>query len=179
MFVVYLGLDEYLTNWPQQRTNVWYLSNYDLDKTYLSAKKGDLNSIDSHIAHFNPENKTIVAFLNAPFKNKLYWNTMRTQLGESLISKLERNCAPTLSNHILYKSTATPNTLFKYTSNYHGAAYGWESRLSQFADYHFRKPSFIKGLYLTGHWTTEGHGIPGVAYLGWDTAKTLIRNVKK
>ena len=179
MFIVYLGLDEKFNKWPQQqRTNVWYLSNYDIDSTYLSATKGRLIDIDNFIAHFIPDKKIIVTFLNAPFKNKKYWDSTREHLQESFIEKIERNISSSLSNHIIYKGTATPQTLFKYTSNYHGAAYGWESRLSQFADHKFRKSSIIQGLYMTGHWTTQGHGISGVTYLAWDTANILINKFK-
>jgi phytoene dehydrogenase-like protein len=41
-----------------------------------------------------------------------------------------------------------------------------------------RRPSSIQGLYLTGHWTTLAQGIPGVAYLGYDSARTIIRKYK-
>jgi phytoene dehydrogenase-like protein len=42
----------------------------------------------------------------------------------------------------------------------------------------FKKYSPIQGLYTTGHWTTQGLGISGVAYVGQDTAKIILRKEK-
>ena len=91
---------------------------------------------------------------------------------------IEKNTIPNLSDHIVYKEAATPYTMYRYTLNYKGAAYGWAGTLSQFADSDFKKPSFIQGLFLTGHWTTYAQGIPGVAYQGYDTAKFLLKHEK-
>lgn len=179
MFIIYIGVKEFLPEWPRHRTNVWFLSHFDLDGAYASAKSGKFNSIRQYIAHFIPEKNIIVGFLNAPFKNIRYWDNARHALQESFIEKIEADIAPSLSSRTIYKGSATPHTLFQYTSNFKGAAYGWECVPSQFADYNLRNPPFIQGLHLTGHWTTQGHGIPGVAYLGWATANHLIKRMVK
>ena len=83
---------------------------------------------------------------------------------------------PGLSEHIVHKEAATPYTLYRYTLNYKGASYGWAGTTTQFADIDFKKPSFVKNFYMTGHWTTQGLGIPGVVYSGMSTAKSLFRN---
>jgi prolycopene isomerase len=94
------------------------------------------------------------------------------------IDNIQRTTVPDLSKHVIYKEAATPYTLYRYTGNSEGAAYGWESTQQQFMDPDFKKPSFIQGLYLTGHWTTYAQGLAGVAYLGYDLAISLIRKGK-
>ncbi len=179
-FVLYLGLDEYLIKLPKTGVNNWVLSNYDIDfdDMYSSVKKGIFTNIKGYLLYVNPDKRSILAFLAAPFKNKKYWTNNKEKLLETLITRIERDIIPGLSKHIKYKGTATPYTLYRYTLNYKGAAFGWACTPSQIALTEFRKPSFVDGLYLTGHWTTKGFGIPGVIYVGYDTAKMILRKEK-
>jgi len=178
MVVLYLGIDNYFRSLPKPGTNVWFLSHYDLEKAYLAAKKGDFEDVGGYMLRLSPDKKSISAFVNAPFKNKKYWDNHKAILLETFIKRIEKHTTPELSKHLLYKDAATPYTLFRYTLNYKGAAYGWESTPAQFAEPEFKKPSFIQGLYLTGHWTTYAQGIPGVVYLGYDIAKLILRKNK-
>ena len=41
------------------------------------------------------------------------------------------------------------------------------------------KPPRIDRLYLSSHWTTLGIGISGVAYVGMDAARMILRREKK
>ncbi len=50
---------------------------------------------------------------------------------------------------------------------------------SQLADPDLKKPSFLKRLYLTGHWTTHGLRDPRVVYVGYDTAKSIMRRKER
>lgn len=179
MFILYLGIDKYFDKFSKRRLTMWFLTDYNLDRAYLSAKKGDFSSISRYMIHVSPEQKSIFAFVNAPFKDKKYWNNNKEKLSQSLIKRIEMDAMPYLSKHIIYKEMATPHTLYRYTLNYRGAAYGWAAMPSQLAVTDFMKPSFANGLYLTGHWTTQGLGIPGVIYSGYDTAKLILRKERK
>jgi phytoene dehydrogenase-like protein len=174
-FIVYLGVKNSEDFFPDPGTNHWYLSEYNLFNIYRSTKEGDFRDMGRYLVHISPNESTISAMINAPFKSKKYWDSMRNKLADNLIRSIEMHTIPALSKHIVYRETATPHTLYRYTLNYAGAAYGWESSPSQLAKPDFRKPSFIQGLYLTGHWTTQGLGIPGVTYLGYDTASMILR----
>lgn len=178
-FILYLGVDKTTKELPK-RSNIWLLSDYDLDRTYSSARKGDLSDIKRYLLHVLPEQRIVLAYMNVSFKNKEYWSSNKQKIIETFIKKIESHFISDLSKHIIYKDAATPHTLHRYTLNYKGAAYGWESIPSQLAISDFRKPFFIKGLYLTGHWATQGLGIPGVTYLGYDTAKLILKkeNIK-
>jgi prolycopene isomerase len=177
-FILYLGIDEYPNKLPEIGTNMWFLSNYDLDKGYVSTREGNFNNIEGYLLYIYPDKKRILAFRNAPFKNKRYWINNKEKLLDSFIKRIETDAIPNLSKYIKYKDAATPYTLHRYTLNYKGAAFGWACTPSQLADPDFRKPSFIQGLYLTGHWTTIGLGIPGVVYVGSETAKIISRKLK-
>jgi phytoene dehydrogenase-like protein len=174
VFILYLGLKNTRAESEKVGTNIWLLSDYNLDNTYLLQHELNLDNACAMV-RFMPNQKTLLAFVNAPFKNKNFWEVNKAEVLGSFIKRIERAVYPELSKHILYKGAATPYTLFKYTLNYKGAAYGWACTPSQLARPDFRKPSFIQGLYLTGHWTTQGIGIPGVIYNGRDTAKLVLR----
>ncbi|HUJ19130.1 MAG TPA: NAD(P)/FAD-dependent oxidoreductase [Nitrospirota bacterium] len=174
-FILYVAVDKPFKSLPKPGTNVWFLPYYDLEKAYSYAKKGNIDKVEGFMVRFSPDKKTILAFVNAPFKNKVYWDKNKSKLQESFIQRIEKYVIPDLSKHIVYKETATPHTLYRYTLNYQGAAYGWASTPSQLFTPELRQSTSIRGLYLTGHWTTQTQGIPGVAYLGLDTAKFILR----
>lgn len=177
-FVLYLGVDGQVNTLPAAGTNLWFLSTYDLDNVYLSATKGNFNNIEGYLIYIYPDKRRILAFVSAPFKNKKFWTYNKEKFSEFFIKRIEKDIIPDLRSHLEYKDAATPYTLFRYTQNYKGAAFGWACTPSQLAITDFRKPSFAKGLYLTGHWTTKGLGIPGVVYVGYDTAKMVLRKEK-
>lgn len=179
MFILYLGMDRAVQGLPDRRTTLWRLADLDIEKAYSRARNGELPSLDNYILHYKPDRGTLVAFLNAPYGSSRFWQQAKQDLMEKFIRRIEQDLVPSLSDSIRHREAATPHTLFRYTRNRDGAAYGWESIPSQFADHDMRKPPFIRGLHLTGHWTTLGHGIPGVTYLGWDTACTILKKRAK
>ncbi len=178
IFILYLGIDEAFDSLSMPGTNVWILSNYDLEKTYLAATKVDIANMNNYMLRLSPDRKTILAFFNIAFKNKAFWTENKQQISDIFIRKIENDMISNLSKHIVFKEAATPYTLHRYTLNYNGAAYGWACTPSQLADPIFKKPSFIQNLYLSGHWTTQGLGIPGVVYVGYDTAKMILKRDK-
>lgn len=174
MFILYLGVDKNLKSLPKAGSNVWFLPSYDVEAMYALAKKGAIDSLDWFLARLLPDKKSIIMLVNSPFKDGKYWNDNKDRLIDVFIKKIE-SVIPNLSKHVVLKDAATPSTLYKWTLNYKGASYGWESLPSQFATAGLSQVTHIKNLYLTGHWTTLSQGIPGVAYLGHDTAKIVSR----
>jgi phytoene dehydrogenase-like protein len=175
MFVLYLGIDEHFTSLPKPGTNVWFLPHYDIEEMYLLARKRSPHNMHEYMLRVSPDNRTLLAFVNADYKNRSYWKKNKTLFTESFLRMIEKSCLPGLAGHILYKDAATPDTLSRYTLNSKGAAYGWACTATQLAEPSLRKPFFVDGLYLAGHWTTYGQGIPGVVYSAYDTAKTILR----
>jgi len=173
MFVLYLGLDGKFNSGLCPGSNMWYLPSYDIESMYLVAMRRNMKNLNEYMLRVSPDRRNIVAFTHTPYRNESYWVKNKVKFMEAFIKKLSL-IMPDIAEHIIYKDAATPATLYRYTLNYRGAAYGWESILSQLALPDFRKPSFIDGLYLCGHWVTQGLGIPGVTYIGYDTARQII-----
>lgn len=178
MFILYLGVDNDINTLPQEGVNIWFLPNYNIEDMYIAAKDRRVENVSWFMVRVMPDKKSILVFVNAPFKNREYWHAHKEKLVDGLIKKTEY-IIPDLSKHIIIKDAATPNTLYRRTLNYRGAAYGWASLPSQFAVPGFSQITSIQNLYLTGHWTTLAQGIPGVVYLGRDTAKIILRREKK
>lgn len=179
-YVLYLGIDEHLKELPETGVNIWMLTadEMNLDDLYLSVKKGYFNTIKGYLLYVSPDKRNVLAFLVAPFKSKKYWFHHKVKLSESLMTRIETDIIPGISSYIKFKDAATPQTLYRYTLNYKGAAFGWACLPSQLALTDFRKPSFVRGLYMSGHWTTKGFGIPGVIYVGEDTARMILKKEK-
>ncbi len=173
-----LSIDKYFKTLPKPGCNHWFLPHYDIENMYLLAKDRNVTNLAEYMVRISPDKKTILAFRNANFKNKRYWCENKKTLLNSLLERVDKYTIAGLSEHIIYKEAATPHTLYRYTFNHKGSAYGWATIPSQLADPDFRKPSLIQGLYLTGHWATQGMGIPSVVYLGYDTFKLLIKRLK-
>jgi phytoene dehydrogenase-like protein len=176
MFVVYLGMNSNFPSMTKPGSNVWYLPQYDVDSLYESVKSDRVeDAAEYFMVRVSPDAKTVLGFVNAPFREKDFWAANKRLFTESFIKKIETHVMPDISKYIAVTDAATPHTLSRYTLNFRGSAYGWASMPNQLAVIDFRKPSFIKGLYMTGHWTTQGMGIPGVVYSGYETANILIK----
>lgn len=178
VFILYLMLDEHFATLPRPGVNVWFMPHYDLNKTYDSLRRGHFDNIGISMVRVIPHSKNLLALILAPFKDKQYWDANKNHLEESFVNEFSKRLVPGLSKHVIYKEAATPHTLCRCTLNFKGAAYGWAPSPSQLAITDLKAPPFIHNLYLTGHWTTFGMGIPGVVYLGFNTAHFLIKKAK-
>lgn len=173
-FILYLGLNYNKVEYPHIGTNVWYTEDYDIDSIYLHMKNCDFKKINSFMFRISHDKKTLLAFSLASFQNKHFWKENKQRFAEHLISLLGK-MIPGIKQHIVYIESATPQTLWRYTLNRDGANYGWAPTVTQLFDPNFKIKTFVDGLYITGHWTAQTHGIPGVAYLGYNTAQLILK----
>ncbi len=174
VFVSYLGIDQPFSHLPKPGVNVWLMPHYNVEAMYSSLKKIDIDHPSvGYMVRVSPEGNSLQAFVNAPYRTWQYWEKNKYRLLDGLIKKIEQHI-PNLSNHMIYKEAATPHTMQRYTLNYRGAAYGWASMPSQLFTPEL-KTRMIKGLHLCGHWTSQTQGVPGVAYLGYETARLILK----
>jgi phytoene dehydrogenase-like protein len=178
MFVLYLGMSKDMAAFPKPGCTAWFLPHYAIEDMYLSSKERNANNLGEFLLRVSPGGESVMAMVLAPFRNKRYWDNNKHKLQEAFLKKIEQRTTPELSKYVVYKDAATPYTLYRYTLNYKGAAYGWESTNSQFADPDFKRPSFLQNLYMTGHWTTQGLGVAGVTYIGHNTANLIMKKEK-
>lgn len=175
-FVMYLGTDGNVGNMPENSV-MWFMPHYDTDRLYDMTINDEIDKLDWFLARLSPDKNTILMLVNVPFNNEQYWKTNKKRLIDIYIRKMEY-AIPGLSSHIVFKDAATPHTLFKWTSNFKGAAYGWARTPSQFAVTGFTQATPIRNLFLTGHWTTLAQGVSGVSYVGRSTAKLILGRTK-
>jgi len=178
-YILYLGMSAGFDPPLNPGTFYYYLNDYNVESAYQAISKGNHSEYHGFALRISPDKSTIYTGMPANYKSPLYWKRNKYKILERFISKIEEMAIPRLSQNILYKDAATPHTLGRYTLNYHGASYGWAGTPSQIILSCFRKPPFIRNLYLVGHWTTFGVGISGVAYVGFDTALTIAKRANK
>ncbi|GAF92554.1 unnamed protein product, partial [marine sediment metagenome] len=100
------------------------------------------------------------------------WREEKKRVTEKLIAKAEK-LIPGLSQHILVKDSASPLTVERYTLNSLGAAMGWAFSPEMFLRRLDQKTP-IPNLYLAGHWTMPGGGVPAVALSGLRAARLIL-----
>ncbi|MBL7198324.1 MAG: NAD(P)/FAD-dependent oxidoreductase [Candidatus Omnitrophica bacterium] len=186
-FSVYLGMDDRFDLDRKLKCNLWYLPNYDIDDMYYKILTGSIDRKDVYLLFFlssllprsdNGERKTISLFVNAPFKTLQFWQKNTHNLFNKIIEKAEI-ILPNLRTNINMYDFSTPQTLFKYTNNYKGAAYGWMPIISQvWSKKILEKITKIDGLYFAGHWTSQGFGIPAVMNISRNIANLLLSKQK-
>ncbi len=174
-FILYLGCDKKFNPSLKAGTTFCFFPHYNLDRAYKATLLADLASYGGYMIRVSHDKSAIIAMIPASYKNATYWKTNKHKFLNSFVERIEKYSLPHLSEHIKCKEAATPHTLHRYTLNYRGASFGWAATPSQLAVPDLRRPSFISGLFLTGHWTTLGTGVSGVAYVGCDTAKIILR----
>jgi phytoene dehydrogenase-like protein len=128
----------------------------------------------------SPDNEVILLFILAKKMNEDFWNREKYSLADKLINKAE-NYIPGLSSSIVVKEIATPSTLYRYTSNREGSAYGWASTPHQIDSNVVSPTTSIKGLYLAGHWASlkmGPGGISTVAFCGKNVANLITKQFK-
>jgi prolycopene isomerase len=64
--------------------------------------------------------------------------------------------------------------LERYTSNYKGAAYGWDVTPAQVGAGRAAIDAPIDGLFFAGHWSSPGGGVTGVSYSGMMAAQKIL-----
>jgi prolycopene isomerase len=69
----------------------------------------------------------------------------------------------------------TPRTMTRYTLNSNGVPYGWATTPDQSVRNRLGHVTPIKNLFLAGHWTQPGPGIPAVISSGWRVANLILR----
>jgi len=184
IFCVYLGLKKEFKNLIHSPANIWNFSTYNIKECYgnldkVISKKTKQQYVVCVFPFMHDKNlydPTMEVFIAAPFKTIKFWDNYRDFLQEKLIDKTEE-IIPNLRNYIELKFNATPQTLYRYTLNKNGAAYGWASSSRLIRRPVFMNKASVKNLYLTGHWCNGGlsqGGIPLVGIMGRTAARFIL-----
>jgi len=196
-FQVFLGLNKDLIGEIGIKdTEIFYETGYDIEADYKAARKADMDNsgfaltlYDNLYKGYSPEGKNTLNILvlqgydhwekyEADYwkGNKAAYQAEKERIADILIGKVEKTLLPGLSKAIEIKEIGTPLTNVRFTSNYRGAIYGWDQTLDNSNPRRLPHTTPIKNLYLSGAWTSPGHGYGGVIPSGLECFAEIMKN---
>jgi len=196
-FQVFLGLNkDLIREIGIKDTEIFYETGYDIEADYKAARKADMDNsgfaltlYDNLYKGYSPEGKNTLNILvlqgydhwekyEADYwkGNKAVYQAEKERIADILIGKVEKTLLPGLSKAIEVKEIGTPLTNVRFTSNYRGAIYGWDQTLDNSNPRRLPHTTPIKNLYLSGAWTSPGHGYGGVIPSGLECFAEIMNN---
>ena len=160
------------------------MNNLDIDSIYSHMVKQDndclliTTSVPEGCVSEGDKNVSVRLESTVPCMNNKFWTQDQCEQIASKFINLAGTVFPDISKHILFKITASPKTLYHWTNNHLGAAYGWASSPKQLGDPDFSQKTEIKNLFITGHWSNQGSGITVVANCGREAAKAIRKFIR-
>lgn len=115
---------------------------------------------------------TLVLSTFVPYDAEDDWQVAKIRYAEKMI-KIAEQVVPELSNNIVHMEVGSPATMERYTSNSHGASYGWEQNMNKI-QYRPKFKTPVDGLYCVGHWTDPGGGVASVMLSAYKLLQKLI-----
>ena len=191
-FMVHLGISHDISETARYKCNIWSYRKGHIDEYYKGVMDGKVDRgqdsfLFCSIPTFHDQDllpvgrHSIQAIIAAPYRDRAFWEPLREELADDVINRIDQ-FIPGISDWIDVEQVAIPPTLVKYTSNYHGAMYGWASVPLQVGKNRIPEKLSIEGLYMVGHWTglPSGHsGIPTVVTSGRNVARLVLRDCFK
>lgn len=107
--------------------------------------------------------------------NKAEYKKEKERMADILIEKTEKALLPGLREAIEVKEIGTPLTNVRYTRNYRGAIYGWDQTLDNSGPSRLPHKTPIKNLFLSGAWTSPGHGYGAVIPSGLECFAVIMK----
>ncbi|NOR12336.1 MAG: NAD(P)-binding protein [Candidatus Aminicenantes bacterium] len=196
-FLVFLGLKKDLIGESGiEDTEIFYNTGYDIEADYKAAITADfenpgfgLTLYDNLYKEYSPKGKNTIGILVLQGYDhwekyaKDYWKGSKEEyrkekerMADILIQKVEETLLPGLSDAIEVKEIGTPLTNIYYTSNYRGAIYGWDQTVDNSGNRRFPHTTPIKKLYLSGAWTSPGHGYGAVIPSGLQCFAEIMKS---
>jgi phytoene dehydrogenase-like protein len=168
------------------KSNIYFTAEYNMRNVYASVKNLENKFFGLHVPSvwdrtLNADNKGSMCLATNTIycAKESFWNSYRREKFAKKIIKNIDFVSPGLVNNYEILITATPCTLYRWSGNNNGAAYGWGSTIAQFGDPDFSQKTKIKNLYAAGHWTNQSSGVSFVANTGFDAAQLIIKKFKK
>lgn len=183
-FAVYLGMRAGFQEKEEFKSNIWVLTEYDMDRIVCNDHEaGTLFVITSPSSKssldMDKTMRTVCITALAQYHEKEFWNKrVRDRISNQLIEMAEK-VIPNLSKHIAYRCDASPCSMYRWTLNTCGAAYGWESTPEQFGAPEWSQKTKIRNLYLASHWSNQSSGVTSVVNSGLDVAHAILRKEQK
>ncbi len=178
--ILYLGVKDGMKNHPHFLR--YYTDLYSLpDGTLFDKMEVHLYNYDETLA--GDDKCTIAVYFqtqNGDFwidkreNDKAGYAEAKKHVTEMAIDKLVEHFGEEFRDLIEVADLTTPATYARYTNNYNGSSQGWMPTIGKLR---FGKVNGVNNLFLCGHWTTSGGGLPIALKSGRDAARK-IRNAK-
>lgn len=108
----------------------------------------------------------------APADTGTPWEDEAGRYRDALLALLERRI-PGIGAQLTHAEVATPPLFERYSGNWGGALYGWESSPDQAGGRRLSRVTPVRGLLLSGHWTQPGMGSFRVLFSGVETTMVV------
>lgn len=156
--IVYLGLDYDLSRYDLV-SSMGYFSSFDTEAMLNKDDKVSFGiSFPSLLDRtISPAGHSSVV-IHWPFcYNKSFGKPDKEVVADKLIVALETLISG-FRKHIVYRSMADADSLYRYTGNCQGAAYGWKQDTELFQNLALFR-NIADNFYVVGHWAGYGGGI--------------------
>ena len=130
--------------------------------------------VDSNLAPEGHSIITITALCDYKEIEEIRLEKGKNYILKDFLDRIEKYL-PGFTERLVIHELATPSTIHRYTQNQNGAMYGWNKDKDQPWFSKMGPLSPIKGLYFTGHWTNNIHGVYGVVKSGIITSQEILK----
>jgi len=196
-FLIFLGLKKDLIGeLGIKDTEIFYNTGYDIEADYKACLTADFDNVgygltlyDNLYEGYSPEEKNTVGIIVLQgydhweqyaedywSGNKEEYRKEKERMADILINKIEDTLLPGLRDAIEVKEIGTPLTNVRYTRNYRGAIYGWDQTVDNSGNRRLANRTPIKNLYLSGAWTSPGHGYGAVIPSGLQCFAEIMKS---
>ncbi|MFQ6016030.1 MAG: phytoene desaturase family protein [Anaerolineae bacterium] len=176
---VALGVDMDLESAGVTHHDTIFFDTYDMDQVYHRMRAGlpegpcDMTVPTVTDPTLAPSGQHCLYLWNyVPFHATENWQEEGPPIAARMISWAGQHI-PGLEEHIVVQDVTTPETMQRYVLTTEGAPYGWAFTPGQMGFNRLQPRTPIKGLFLTGHWTTPGAGVAGVVMSGQRTVEII------
>ena len=196
-FQVFLGLkSDLVRDVNLTDSEIFFSTGYDPEAEYEGARTADFSNpgyglalYDNVFPGYSPKGKNTMNLLvlqgydhwkpyEADYRkgDKAAYRKEKLRMADILIHKAEKSLLPGLSKAIEVMEVGTPLTNARYTGNYRGAIYGWDETLDNSNPRRLPHTTPIKNLYLSGAWTSPGHGYGAVIPSGLECFGEIMKS---
>ena len=198
-FQIFLGLKrDLIGELGIKDSEIFLESGYDPEAGYKAYLEGDieragfgLTLYDNLYKEYSPAGKNTIGIMALQgyepwrkfeadyFKgNKTAYRAEKERRARIVIEKAEKALLPGLSKAIEVMEIGTPLTNVRFTGNTRGAIYGWDQTVDNSTPRRLGHATPIRNLYLSGAWTSPGHGYGAVISSGPECFAEIMRSWK-
>ncbi|MDA8132197.1 MAG: NAD(P)/FAD-dependent oxidoreductase [Elusimicrobia bacterium] len=168
-----------------ERPPVYATSFYrglDHDENYALTTQGEISSFGLCLHSLADPSQaprgcsSLAVITLSPWRGRAYWKKNRAARADRLIDMVE-SVLPGLRSKVREMEIFDPASIEARTGVDEGAIYGWENKVGQTLFDRLPQVSPVRGLFLSGQWTSPGSGMTMAIQSGGSAAKLAAEYV--